>query len=167
MISARSAWAMERIELAKRKTSKIYRRDRRHQFAALPWRTGARGLEILLITSRETKRWVIPKGWPMKDRAAHQAAAQEAFEEAGVQGDITSEPLGMFRYVKRLKGDKTQLCAVDVFPLQVTEALDLWPERDERVREWVTPEEASRRVDEPELTALIEAFAFLHVRPAD
>lgn len=151
--------------MTKNKTSKIYRRDKRHQFAALPWRTDARGgVEILLITSRETKRWVIPKGWPMKDRAAHEAAAQEAFEEAGVRGDITSAPLGMFRYVKRLKGDKTQLCAVDVFPLQVTESLDAWPEREEREREWVTPEEASRRVDEPELTALIEAFAFLNGR---
>ena len=136
---------MERIELAKRKTSKIYRRDKRHQFAALPWRTGTGGLEILVITSRETRRWVIPKGWPMKDRAAHQAAAQEAYEEAGVRGDIASEPLGM---------------------LQVSEILDTWPERDEREREWVKPEEAARRVDEPELTALIEAFAFLHVRSA-
>ncbi len=152
------------IALTRNKTSKVYRRDRRHQFAALPWRVGAQGLEILLITSRETRRWVIPKGWPMKDRAAHQAAAQEAFEEAGVQGDITDVPLGMFRYLKRLKGDKTQLCAVDVFPLQVTEILEIWPEQEERRREWVTPEEASRRVDEPELTALIEAFAFLHVR---
>ena len=151
--------------MTKRKTSKIYRRDKRHQFAALPWRTGARGLEILLITSRETKRWVIPKGWPMKDRAAHDAAAQEAFEEAGVRGEVTGEPLGMFRYLKRLKGDKTQLCAVDVFPLQVTEILDAWPERDEREREWVVPEVASRRVDEPELAALIEAFAFLSARP--
>ena len=119
--------------MTKRKTSKIYRRDKRHQFAALPWRTG-------------------------------EAAAQEAFEEAGVRGDIAGEPLGMFRYLKRLKGDKTQLCAVDVFPLQVTEILDVWPERDERDREWVMPEEASRRVDEPELTALIEAFAFLSAR---
>jgi 8-oxo-dGTP pyrophosphatase MutT (NUDIX family) len=148
--------------LTRNKTRKVYRRDRRHQFAALPWRVGAQGLEILLITSRETRRWVIPKGWPMKDRAAHQAAAQEAFEEAGVQGDIAGVPLGMFRYLKRLKGDKTQLCAVDVFPLQVTEILEIWPEQEERRREWVTPEEASRRVDEPELTALIEAFAFLY-----
>lgn len=154
------------IELTKNKTSKIYRRDKRHQFAALPWRTGARGLEILLITSRETKRWVIPKGWPMKDRAAHEAAAQEAFEEAGVRGEITREPLGMFRYLKRLKGDRTQLCAVDVFPLRIAAVLDTWPEQDEREREWVTPEEASRRVDEPELAALIEAFAFLSARPA-
>lgn len=152
--------------MTKRKTSKIYRRDKRHQFAALPWRTGTGGLEILVITSRETRRWVIPKGWPMKALAAHQAAAQEAYEEAGVRGDIASAPLGMFRYLKRLKGDKTQLCAVDVFPLQVSEILDTWPERDEREREWVKPEEAARRVDEPELTALIEAFAFLHVRSA-
>ena len=149
--------------MSKRKISKIYRRDKRHQFAALPWRTGVRGLEILLITSRETKRWVIPKGWPMKGRAAHEAAAREAFEEAGVRGDICDEPLGMFRYVKRLKRDKTQLCAVDVFPLQVTAMLDQWPEREERRREWVTPDEAARRVDEPELMALIEAFAFLGV----
>lgn len=146
--------------MTKTKT-KIYRRDRRHQFAALPWRRGKRGLEILLITSRETRRWVIPKGWPMKDREAHEAAAQEAFEEAGVRGEITDKPLGMFRYLKRLKGDRTQLCAVDVFPLQVGKLLDEWPERSEREREWVDPGEAARRVEEPELKALIEAFAYL------
>ena len=137
------------------------RKDSRRQFAALPWRHGEDGLEILLITSRETRRWVIPKGWPMKDKQPHQAAAQEAFEEAGVEGDITIQPLGAFRYFKRLKNDRMQLCVVDVFPLEVGEMLDLWPEQHQRQRDWKTPAEAAAAVDEPELTALIQAFAVL------
>lgn len=142
--------------------SRSARKDSRRQFAALPWRRGADGLEILLITSRETRRWVIPKGWPMKDKTAYQAAAQEAFEEAGVEGDITIEPLGAFRYLKRLKNDRTQLCVVDVFPLHVEEMLDVWPEMHQRERVWMAPAHAATGVEEPELRALIEAFAILN-----
>lgn len=137
------------------------RRDHRRQYAALPWRRTDDGLQILLVTSRETRRWIIPKGWPMKDRLSHQAAAQEAFEEAGVEGDITDQPLGLFRYHKRLKGGRMQPCTVDVFPLAVVDTLDEWPEMRERERVWVSVAEAVRRVEEPELKALIEAFAVL------
>jgi len=136
--------------------------DRRRQYAALPWRIGTDGaLEILLITSRETRRWIIPKGWPMKGKKAYQAAAQEAFEEAGVQGDIATEPLGAFRYLKTLGPKQQQVCSVNVFALEVTRELGLWPEQHQRSRRWMPAREAARSVDEPELRALIEAFEAL------
>jgi len=131
----------------------------RQQYAALPWRDSKSGVEILLITSRETRRWVIPKGWPMITLAAHDAAAQEAWEEAGVRGEIAPAPIGAFRYRKRMKSGSAQRCRVDVYPLAVaTEAKD-WPERRQRQRRWAPALEAARMVEEPELRAIIEAFA--------
>ncbi|HEX2018774.1 MAG TPA: NUDIX hydrolase, partial [Aurantimonas sp.] len=73
---------------------------RRKQFAALPFRTDADGVEVLLVTSRDTGRWVIPKGWPMKNRRPHRAAAIEAFEEAGVVGKASKVPMGTYDYDK-------------------------------------------------------------------
>lgn len=130
------------------------------QYAALPWRRRKNGeVEIMLITSRETRRWVIPKGWPMITLAAHDAAAQEAFEEAGVRGPVGEIPVGAFRYRKRLKTGRTQLCRVDVFALAVTSEAKTWPEQRQRQRRWVTAAEAARMVDEPGLRRIIEAFA--------
>jgi len=133
-------------------------RSERRQVAALPWRRGAEGLEILLITSRETGRWVVPKGGRMAGKTDAEAAAQEALEEAGVIGRIVDDPLGTFRYLKILKRRAPRWCVVSVYPLEVQTALDDWKEKAERTREWVSPEVAARRVDEPELKALIAAF---------
>lgn len=130
----------------------------RSQIAALPWRHGKKGLEILLISSRETKRWVIPKGWPMKGRKPHAAAAQEAKEEAGLLGKIVKEPIGHFHYVKNMSDGTAQLCRVDVFPLEVEKQRKSWPERDQRITRWFLLEEAAELVREPELIALIRAF---------
>ena len=130
----------------------------RSQIAALPWRRGKKGLEILLISSRETKRWVIPKGWPMKGRKPHAAAAQEAKEEAGLLGKILKDPIGHFHYVKNMRDGAAQLCRVDVFPLQVEKQLKSWPEREQRVTHWFPLDEAAGLVREPELIALIRGF---------
>lgn len=132
--------------------------DRRRQYAALPWRVGERGIEVLLVTSRETRRWIIPKGWPMKDRTGPEAAAQEAFEEAGVRGAIAEAPLGVFTYMKRLADGSGRRCAVKVFALEVAESLDVWPEMTQRQRRWMPPAEAAAAVDEPQLKALILNF---------
>lgn len=131
----------------------------RQQYAALPWRRGKDGIEILLITSRETRRWVIPKGWPMITLAAHDAAAQEAWEEAGVRGEIGPDPIGVFRYRKRMKSGPPQRCRVDVFPLAVASEAKDWPEKRQRQRRWVPALEAARMVEEPGLRLLIEGFA--------
>lgn len=131
----------------------------RQQYAALPWREGKDGLEILLITSRETRRWVIPKGWPMITLAAHDAAAQEAWEEAGVRGEVQAIPIGAFRYHKRMKSGPPQRCRVDVYPLAVTAEEKAWPEKRQRQRRWVPAPEAARMVEEPGLRLIIDRFA--------
>jgi 8-oxo-dGTP pyrophosphatase MutT (NUDIX family) len=129
------------------------------QFAALPWRKVGDGLEVLLVTSRESGRWVIPKGWPMKGRKAHLAAAREALEVAGVTGRIAKKPAGSFGYVKRLKNGAPLECRVQVFPLKVERQRKSWPERHEREARWFPAAEAAEAVEEPELRALIAAFA--------
>lgn len=130
------------------------------QYAALPWRDRD-GLEILLATSRETRRWVIPKGWPMKNRKPHAAAAREAFEEAGVTGRVAKRPIGIYNYIKRLKNGAPLDCIVEVFPLKVEQERSQWPEQNQRSVRWFPAEEAAGLVDEPELQALIDGFAHL------
>ena len=133
-------------------------REPRTQYAALPWRKAADGVEMLLITSRESRRWVIPKGWPMKDKGPAPSAAQEAFEEAGVIGDAGRKALGAYHYDKRLRSGRMQHVRVMVYPLRVREERDEWPEKAERERRWTTPSEAAGMVDEPELKALLAKF---------
>lgn len=128
----------------------------RTQYATLPWRPGPDGApEILLITSRETRRWVIPKGWPIKNLTPPQAAAREAFEEAGVEGDVGSTALGSYRYDKQLPRSKTQAVIVRIFALRVQTEHAKWPEMAQREKRWVSTVEAAQLVDEPELKALI------------
>ena len=131
----------------------------RRQVAALPWRRSADGgVEILLITSRETRRWVTPKGGRMTGKTDAEAAAQEALEEAGIEGVVSERPLGSFRYLKVLKRRASRWCTVDLYELEVMVEHPDWQEREERERVWVSREEAARMVDEPDLQALIAAF---------
>jgi 8-oxo-dGTP pyrophosphatase MutT (NUDIX family) len=127
------------------------------QVAALCWRRSAKGLRILLITSRDTGRWVIPKGWPMRARSEAGAAAREAYEEAGLQGSVSERSLGIYTYVKQI-GDRRLTCVVRVFPLEVSEMLRTYPENGQRQSKWLAPDKAARRVAEPELAALIRGF---------
>jgi 8-oxo-dGTP pyrophosphatase MutT (NUDIX family) len=127
------------------------------QYAALPWRMGE-GAEILLASSRETRRWVIPKGWPMKRRKPHVTAAIEALQEAGLLGKIAKTKFGSFHYQKRLKTGAVILCRVDVFLLKVLRQRKSWPEKDQRITQWFSPAEAARLVEEPELSELIMSF---------
>ncbi len=131
-------------------------RSEKLQFAALPYRRDAGGrLEILLVTSRHSRRWIIPKGWPMKDTPPHLAAAREAFEEAGVTGPIGAHALGSYSYVKRRKDGSRIVCAVDVFPLRVEVEHRRWPEAGERKLRWFSPFLAAQRVEELPLKAMI------------
>jgi 8-oxo-dGTP pyrophosphatase MutT (NUDIX family) len=125
----------------------------------VPWRRTAAGeVEILLITSRETRRWVIPKGWPIKGMSSAKSAAREAFEEAGVRGKIRKRPVGTYHYDKRLKNGRLQHVRVAVFALQVETEADAYPELGQREKAWVSPIEAARLVDEPELMVLLATF---------
>lgn len=131
----------------------------RLQFAALPWRSGAGGeIEILLATSRDTKRWVIPKGWPMKGRKPHIAAKIEAMQEAGLTGKIEKVCLGFYDYEKRLQKDASVYCRVEVFALQVEGQKKRWPEKNERATRWFPCALAAQQVDEPQLQEIIRAF---------
>lgn len=130
----------------------------RLQYAALPWRITDGALEIMLVSSRETKRWIIPKGWPMSGRSGAAAAAIEAMEEAGLLGIIAREPCGHFTYSKRFSRGE-DLCRVEVFPLQVARQRDNWPEKHERETRWFPVAEAIGLVSDPELADVIAAFA--------
>jgi 8-oxo-dGTP pyrophosphatase MutT (NUDIX family) len=135
------------------------RTSRTRQYAALPVRKTPDGdREVLLVTSRETQRWVIPKGWPMAGKAPHQAAAREAFEEAGIRGKAGKKAIGQYQYWKRLDA-MFRLVRVDVFKLKIERLLDDWPEKDSRKRAWFSPESAARMVDEPGLRAILESMS--------
>ena len=129
----------------------------RRQYAALPYRRNA-GVEGLLSSSRETTRWVLPKGWPMKSRKPHAAAAREAMEEAGLIGKIEKQPVGWYHYHKRLKNGATVECRVEVFPMLVEKERKSWPEKDQRTRRWFPLHEAAAAVAEPDLAEVIKAF---------
>jgi 8-oxo-dGTP pyrophosphatase MutT (NUDIX family) len=125
------------------------------QLAALPWRRGGHGVEVLMVTSRISGHWLIPKGWPMPGRTAPQAAQQEALEEAGITGRIGAGAIGSYRYDKLLKDGSAIACLVDVYPLLVESELDDWRERAARQRRWFSLAEASARAYEPGLRALL------------
>lgn len=114
--------------------------------------------KVLLITSRGTGRWIIPKGWPMPGRSLASAARQEAWEEAGVRGKIEDAALGSYHYEKWQDAGFAIPVTVQVFLLRVDRLDNKFPETDERRRKWFTPAEAAGRVDEPELKAILAAL---------
>lgn len=134
------------------------KREMRSQFAALCYTTEAEKTRILLISSRDTGRWILPKGWPMDGRTPAEAAATEAYEEAGVDGQIFDHVLGMYYYDKGMGDDPPLPCIVTVFPMKVHRLLKNFPERAERRRKWFSPAKAAERVNEPELAKILRAF---------
>lgn len=129
------------------------------QSAVIPYRLRDGRLEVLLITSRKRKRWVLPKGVREPDLSAAESAAKEALEEAGIGGRVSAEAVG--RYAYRKWGGT---CRVEVFAMEVESVLDRWAE-DFREREWLTPEEAARRVDEPALQRLLLSTNWRRAEP--
>lgn len=114
-------------------------------------------MEICLVTSRETGRWVIPKGWPMKGLTNWEAAAREAYEEAGLRGEIADTPVGQFPYWKR-KSDHFVLINTTVYLLRVGKQMNKWPEKGERKRKWMGVSEAAEEVVEPGLIAILQSL---------
>jgi 8-oxo-dGTP pyrophosphatase MutT (NUDIX family) len=139
----------------------VMRRPRRSQFAALCYRLveGQAAPEILLLTSRGTGRWVIPKGWPMGSKPGHEVARQEALEEAGVVGVIEREPAGIYKYEKDMCDGYAVPCQVQVHALKVTSTVEDFKEKGQRKLDWVSAEVAERRVREPQLKRIIHHFA--------
>ncbi|MBB4104237.1 NUDIX hydrolase [Allorhizobium borbori] len=137
----------------------MVQRPPRQQYGAICYRMTTSGVpEVLLLTSRDTGRWVIPKGWPMASKPSHEVAAQEAFEEAGVRGTANAEPAGSYLYTKVLDNGLRIPCRVQVHALKVEEMLDDFPEKDCRHLEWVSFDEAAKRVRESELKSLLRRF---------
>lgn len=127
------------------------------QYAAICYRRAPeRGpSEVLVVTSRETGRWVMPKGWPIKGKKPHEVAAIEAFEEAGVRGRVKKKPIGYFTYLKQLADGGRVPCVVGLHLLEVDQVFQDFPERGQRRSEWVSFIEAASRVREPELKGLL------------
>jgi 8-oxo-dGTP pyrophosphatase MutT (NUDIX family) len=128
------------------------------QYAALAWRFTGAGREVLLISSRDTGRWVIPKGWPIKGLSPSESAAREAYEEAGLGGQIDKKPIGKFDYDKRLDNGNVQPCEVEVFALEQMVQHPTWPEQGQRKMQWFSIPEAAKAVQEPKLKEIIRKF---------
>ncbi len=131
------------------------------QYAALPFRLQDGKVSVLLVTSRETRRWILPKGKAEKNLAPHQVAELEAFEEGGVKGEVTDVPFTRYMGSKRLDNGVDVPCEMVVYPLKVREVLDDWREKSQRERRWLSPAEAATLVGEEGLIAVLLDFATL------
>jgi 8-oxo-dGTP pyrophosphatase MutT (NUDIX family) len=138
----------------------------RVQVAALPWRRSGVGVEVMLITSRDTGRWVLPKGWPEGQEDLCDAAAREASEEAGLSGSVSRLEIGRYYYGKRQPSGLESRCEVRVFPMEIDQVAKNWPEKTERRRQWFSPRDAAAQVREPDLAELIAAFGVEAATPA-
>jgi 8-oxo-dGTP pyrophosphatase MutT (NUDIX family) len=127
------------------------------QVAALCWRSSPH-LEILLVTSLRTRRWILPKGWPQDGMTLAQSAANEALEEAGVTGEVAAEPIGRYHYLKEKNGSALP-CAVDVFSLFVTKQQSSWAEKGSRQVLWLPAERAASKIAETGLRRILTGFA--------
>ncbi|HEU0095949.1 MAG TPA: NUDIX hydrolase [Rhizomicrobium sp.] len=132
-------------------------REHGRQVAALCWRGEIP--EVLLITSLNTKRWILPKGWPMDGMTLAQSAAREAFEEAGVEGVIGPAPIGNYPYLKERKDGGAMACSVDVFAMEVTGQAADWLEKGARELIWLPLDQAAAKVTEPGLRQILQDFA--------
>ena len=130
----------------------------RTQFGALCWRMNGDKVQFLLVTSRQRKRWIIPKGWPVDRATPAEAAATEAWEEAGADGKVAPICLGIYSYNKYMSRDEIFPCVVAVFPFRVKKLLANYPEKADRRRKWFGRKKAAKMVDEPELANMILHF---------
>ena len=131
-------------------------REHGRQVAALCWRAHPL-LEVLLITSLNSRRWIIPKGWPEAGQSAPESAAREAFEEAGITGNMEATPIGLYHYLKEKRGAGMP-CRVEVFALEVIAQAEDFPEKGQRRLAWLSLEQAAARVAEPGLRQILRDF---------
>lgn len=137
----------------------MWSRPTEQQVGALCFRRGKDGVEILLITSRDTGRWIPPKGWPMAEQSAPEVARIEAWEEAGVRPkSVSREPVGYFHYQKALEDGARVPCRVALYAVEVASLAKKYPEMDDRNRNWFKQAEAARLVGDPGLDRLIAGF---------
>ena len=130
------------------------------QIAALPMRWKEDGtFQVLMVTSRDTGRWIMPKGWTMDGKKPWHAAEIEALEEAGAVGFIGTEVIGSYTYKKKLADGSSLKCEVDVYPMVVDRLERNWKERHQRKRRWFNPKSAAKRVNERKLAKLLKSLA--------
>ncbi len=134
------------------------KRSVRTQFGALCWRKHRDEVQVLLVTSRRSRRWVLPKGWPQDGATPAEAALTEAWEEAGVRGKVQAICLGIYSYTKEMNDAPDLPCVVAVFPVKVVKLAKDWPEADERKRRWFPIRKAAGLVREPELASMLKKF---------
>lgn len=139
------------------KVAPSQKREVRTQFGALCYRIRQDKVQVLLITSRGTGRWIVPKGWPIGGQSPTTAAMQEAWEEAGVEGRVTGNCIGIYSYVKREEGEQLP-CVVAIFPVEVRRLADRYPEAKQRRRKWFSLKKAAALLGEPELAHILEGF---------
>ncbi|HEX4506547.1 MAG TPA: NUDIX hydrolase [Alphaproteobacteria bacterium] len=125
------------------------------QYGVIPVRKRKHGKQVLLLTSRETGRWIVPKGWPMRHRSPAEAAAREAYEEAGLKGTVMEPAIGRYIYRKIGKHGAARRISVEVFLMRVSRQLRDWPEKHERNFQWLAPAKAASFVKERRLATLI------------
>lgn len=139
------------------------KRETRTQFAAIPFRVVKKkagdAIEVLLVSSRDSGRWIIPKGWPIDGMTPADAAAHEVWEEAGARGKVYDTCLGLYSYDKWLDEEMSLPVIVAVFALKVETLDDSYPEAEERKRKWVSLKKAAARVEEPELKTIFDSFS--------
>jgi 8-oxo-dGTP pyrophosphatase MutT (NUDIX family) len=147
-----------------RVTDTLFHGNVRTQYAAICYRhdNGDGSIEVLLITSRDRGRWVIPKGWPMRKKKPHEIARQEAWEEAGVRGRVRKKAWGHYTYMKKLDDGELVPAVVQVHLLDVKQMEDDFPERHQRRLAWFRPSIAASAVEEPELSGLITKLELLN-----
>ena len=144
-------------------TRKGGKKKSRRQTAAVIFRGSGDARELLLVTSRDTGRWIVPKGWIEEGENGIEAALRETWEEAGVVGEaISDDPVGRFRYLKEKDKGRDTVCDVDVYLFRLVEELEQWPEKNQRRRKWFPVATAIGLVAEEGLKDVIrEAFRVL------
>ena len=145
--------------MPKKLTARRKKEQAGRQCAALPLAERGGVRQVMLVTSRGTHQWVLPKGWEEPGSTPHEQAAREAFEEAGLVGTIEPEPIGHYSYTKHLRHGRTVECEVSVFPLWVEKQLKNWPEQAQRETQWFTLTEAALIVTEGNLVTLLLRLA--------
>lgn len=137
----------------------LLQRPKRQQVAALCYRGDGADKEVLLISSRDTGRWIIPKGWPIRGKNGPQSAMQEAWEEAGVRkGTTDADVIGTYTYDKRQSTGWSIPVETMVYPVAVETIEDEFPEVAQRKRQWVSPDDAADLVQEPELQSILRSI---------
>jgi 8-oxo-dGTP pyrophosphatase MutT (NUDIX family) len=137
--------------------SQLFYRPPVLQVAALCWRKADAEPEILLVRSLDANRWILPKGWPMRGKTLAEAAAIEAWEEAGVTGDIAPQSIGLYATQKRRASGIKQACELHIFALHVAQVVPDYPEADMRKTRWFPLAQGLEKLHAPDLAALIAA----------